>query len=120
MEKIKLTKAQADAIESALLDRSSGRGDGRESVVVFHTNHRAEWGYERRPLCDLSLDVLIRALYVGYEVEKTQEQREADVLEYFNQQKQMITSRQDSSWFAIIKTLDLLDVHIGARLFPRK
>lgn len=68
MEKIKLTQEQADAIESL-------RSGGYDDDVIVRNTLFYEMGTNENPckrynsLLDLHTDKLIRALYIGYEVE---------------------------------------------------
>lgn len=71
MEKVTLTKAQADAlIHTQNIHRDKHSLDGISSIIEYHG---ADWENESAPLNELSLDTLIRALYIGYEVEQTPE-----------------------------------------------
>lgn len=58
---MKLTKAQADYIEFAKTQY------GNESIVVMHAGETDIEG--------MSLDTLIRALYIGYDIELTPEEK---------------------------------------------
>ncbi len=63
MEKVKITQEQADAIE-AVQDREKVRS----MIIRWHTG-RGRWVDDEESLNELELDDLIRALYIGYEVE---------------------------------------------------
>jgi|SRR5690625_2485227 len=58
-EKVKLTQEQADAIE--LASNKKGR------TIEFHT--KSVWQNDFAALNELNTDELVRALYIGYEVE---------------------------------------------------
>jgi hypothetical protein len=78
MEKAKLTKEQAEAIESALSDKSCAE------VVMIHADKIDFWaGAKVTPLNDLDLNTLIIALYIGYEVELTEQEKIQDLYDCF-------------------------------------
>ncbi|TQS00071.1 hypothetical protein [Paenibacillus ottowii] len=69
MDKVILTKAQAKAIELWKEERSDIEGLVRKHVTEV-------WVWEEmKPLNGMPLDKLIRALYIGYEVEQTMEEK---------------------------------------------
>lgn len=69
MDKVKLTKAQAAAIELWKEERSDIEGMVRKHVTEV-------WVWEEmKPLNGMPLDKLIRALYIGYEIELTVEEK---------------------------------------------
>jgi hypothetical protein len=70
MEKAKLTKEQAEAIKSALKEMHTP-----STVIDYHCTKGTAWFQEREPLNKLNLDTLIRALYIGYEVELTEQEK---------------------------------------------
>lgn len=66
MEKARLTKAQAGA-----LDRACQTYTAIEAVIYLHAKGATdgqEWGSYFAPLNEVGMDALCRALYVGYEV----------------------------------------------------
>ncbi len=63
MSKVKITQEQADALE-AVRDREKVRS----MIIRWHTG-RGRWVGDEESLNELELDDLIRALYIGYEVE---------------------------------------------------
>jgi hypothetical protein len=71
--KVTVTQAVADAIESALANQN-----GEKAMVVSrHTGFR--WcAPEHQILNAISLDTLVRALYIGYDVEETAHDRIRD------------------------------------------
>ncbi|MBU8597307.1 hypothetical protein KM908_14270 [Alkalihalobacillus clausii] len=98
-EPVVLTKEQAEAIQT--LDRLPV---GKDDVIKQKAMGRV-WGRDLTCIDSLSLDELARALYVGYEVEKTQEERYEDVMGVY-----MDASDWDRS--VIELTLDLLGIKI--------
>lgn len=75
-DKVKLTKKQADAIEKLL----SMTYYKKDIIVDHHAKDDKRWDDEIESLNGLPLDTLIRALYIGYEVEQTVEEQ---LLEYY-------------------------------------
>ncbi|TQR97348.1 hypothetical protein [Paenibacillus ottowii] len=69
MDNVILTKAQAQVIERLLK-----RGCTREELVHDHILS-GKYIEEDKALRDMSPDKLIRALYIGYEIELTVEQK---------------------------------------------
>ncbi|WP_338465137.1 hypothetical protein [Shouchella rhizosphaerae] len=102
-EPLVLTKEQAEAIQT--LNRLSG---GKDEVLKQKALGRV-WGRDLACIDSLSLDELARALYVGYEIEKTQEERYEDVREaYLDSIGHANFEERD----AILLTLDLLGITI--------
>jgi hypothetical protein len=64
MNKVLLTKEQAEALESAL----EINGGDRAGVSQWHAQNI--WTGKQEPLGDLDLETVNVALYVGYEIEK--------------------------------------------------
>lgn len=52
-------------------------------IVEYHVEEFPEWSSELAPLNTLSLDTLIRALYIGYEVEKTPEEKVKELFDSY-------------------------------------
>lgn len=84
---IQLTKKQADALKQALYLR----GDA-ESVMWAHMQHydlsiktSSNWGGQLEPLCKLSAQELAQALFVGFEVIATKEEKIREYYEGLNQ-----------------------------------
>ena len=70
-DKVKLTKEQANAIKWAFESPTSWT---KETLIASHVG--GSLNYDKvKPLHDIHLDTLIRALYIGYEVEETQEEK---------------------------------------------
>jgi len=69
MEKVMLSKEEAAALESAL----EVNGGDKASVVHWHAQNL--WDGKRQVLNDQDLDLIIRALYVGYEIEPGPEEK---------------------------------------------
>ncbi|MGM7719398.1 hypothetical protein [Metabacillus sp. Hm71] len=77
MEKVKLTKEQAQAIEIAKTNISVSMGAELENIILGNANNR-EWLHEYKPLNGMDLETLIKAVYIGYEVELTPEEQILD------------------------------------------
>jgi hypothetical protein len=99
MEKVTLSALAADVIES---NRRGGRSD--EEIIKIHAENPLGW--MSHALHSLPLDTLIRALYIGYEVEMTREER---VYEYY---WSLRNSGYDDAHNAVHKTLNLLGTKI--------
>lgn len=65
-----LTKPQAAALQSALAERVTA-----ENVLTVHAKYPNGWTAVRAPLNGLPLRTVAFALYVGYDVEETPEER---------------------------------------------
>lgn len=73
MEKIKLTRKQAKAIE-ALIGES--HLESAISLTLYKFREQKKWNREELlSLNELSYEQILQALYVGYEVEETKEER---------------------------------------------
>lgn len=105
MEKVMISKEEAEALESAL----EISGGDRANVSQYH-GVQGLWTEKREALNDIDLETLNVALYVGYEVEKDPEEK---VIEFY---QSLDTSREFSAdWhisIAVTKTLDLLNIKI--------
>lgn len=67
MEKVNVTKEQAEVIK---------RANGAETESLFLEAHvKNNFHPDNRCLKNLTLDELAKALYIGYEVEQTKEER---------------------------------------------
>jgi hypothetical protein len=73
-EKVKVTKEQAKAIEYLLSKKSSYHGNISQ-VVKDHAECNCDWCGDSSYINLMPLDTLIRALYIGYEVEKSNEEK---------------------------------------------
>ncbi|WP_226000923.1 hypothetical protein [Paenibacillus sp. BJ-4] len=71
MDKAILTKAQAEAIDSIL----AATHWTAESFVRRHAENSHQWVAPYDVLNRVPLDFIIRALYIGYEVEQTVEEK---------------------------------------------
>jgi hypothetical protein len=116
MNKPKLTKEQAKAMEeiAKLIEEDNWYGayDSKATVVQFKLEGRV-FAAERSPVNELSNDDFIAALYVGYEVEQTPEEK---VREYFERSKPVGHHCEmqpgDFKVMAIKHTLNLLGITI--------
>lgn len=64
MEKVKITQEQAEVLESVKC-----RVGNEENIVRMHVDKSIPWGQEEYEMNEFNLDDLIKALYIGYEVE---------------------------------------------------
>jgi hypothetical protein len=71
-EKVKITKEQAEAIDMVLNNPFHSRWD---VVIGIHAKDSCAWSEGAKALNGMPLDTLIRALYIGYEVELTPEEK---------------------------------------------
>lgn len=74
MEKVKITQEQADAIEWLLNTKESQITEGatdwdKEGIVIAHCRCDVGWYEQASPLNHMCRRKLIKALYIGYEVE---------------------------------------------------
>jgi hypothetical protein len=75
LNKVELNQAEVDALVSAL----EVCGGDKASVIHWHAQNLFDG--KRKPLNDLDLDTICRALYVGYELEPSPEEQ---VLKIYN------------------------------------
>lgn len=64
-----------------ILDQQRDNGL-HESTIKYHAMEPEGWLEDAAPLNGLPLDTLIRALYIGYEVERTPEEEVAEYLRF--------------------------------------
>jgi hypothetical protein len=77
-EKVKLTQQQADALEKMF-----ELGINTKSrIIELHVKLPDGWKDHCTPLNDMDLDDLITAIYIGYEVEQTPEDKVRKTFEY--------------------------------------
>lgn len=105
MEKAKITLGQAQDIESLKHNYKM-----TEETIVESCRDRSFFKYKAENIAHMPLDTLIRALYIGYEVEETPEDK---VREYHNEQYNYKDhDTQDSSPNAICNVLNMLGIKI--------
>jgi hypothetical protein len=78
MEKAKLTKEQAEALELAKETWS------KDIIVCLHVERNANDWHKCKGLNGMILDTLIRALYIGYEVEQTEQEKIQEIWKEIN------------------------------------
>jgi hypothetical protein len=78
MEKVMISKEEAEALEAAL-EMSSG---DRASVSQYH-GANGLWDGNRKPLNDVDLETLNIALYVGYEIEPGPEESVLNIYKFY-------------------------------------
>ncbi|MEB5480946.1 hypothetical protein P8825_15375 [Shouchella clausii] len=102
-----LTKRQAATVEELKKEYGKSRAVSRHVVGLTYSQYPATK--------ELSTDTLIRALYIGYEVVNTIEDRKRDVKRYFDRFSDdgyRANSRGRSYQSIICETLNLLDIKI--------
>lgn len=103
MEKVTLTKGQTVALDMARENLFASE------VVATHarllTDDNDSWSGRYEPLNRLKLDEVIRALYIGYEVEQTPEEK---VFEYYKYKLSHSPTGRDTTQHV----LDLLGIKI--------
>jgi len=77
LEKVMLSKQEAEALEAAL----ELNGGDRSGVSQYH-GVKGLWEGNRKPLNDLDLETINCALYVGYEVEESPEEKVKEYYDY--------------------------------------
>jgi hypothetical protein len=100
MKIVMLSKIEAEAISSAL------EVNGGDKAALVHWHAQDLWDGDRQPLNDLDLDTVIRALYVGFEIEPSPE---AKVREYY---VNMLFANGETYAEIIKCTLDLLGTKV--------
>lgn len=108
MDKAKLTAEQAKAVEVAM-ERLS-----KESIISAHVRFSDKWDRHDHvtSLNGMPLDTLVRALYIGYEVEKTEDEL---LLEAFNRGIKHDDRPETRSAFraGIKEALEILDISVS-------
>ena len=83
MEKVTVKREVAEAIEFQLMGRSA------EEIVCSKATQLkgcGEFTNSSAVLNDISMETLVRALYVGYEVEKTPKQELVEIYRYYRKE----------------------------------
>lgn len=102
MEKVKITREQADAIESM-----RAKGLPNSEIVSRHVHGDHIRVNNLKSMDTMSLEALVIALYIGYEVEETPEDK---VREYYNSFSDNQSGEFGKSF--VKRTLDLLNIKI--------
>jgi hypothetical protein len=116
VDKVKLTQQQADVLETELKS-SQINGDKSKFVKMYVNLGDDDWqdGY---PLTCLKNDDLIRALYIGYEVEQTPEERLVELFKQACKEEECHDYRRpQQQWWegrrmGMIDTLNTLNIKI--------
>jgi hypothetical protein len=82
VELMTVSKEVAEALEKVKEDQKNNFA----RIVEYHVEESPEWSSELAPLNSLSLDSMIRALYIGYEVEKTPEEKIKELFDSYGPQ----------------------------------
>ncbi|WP_339314633.1 hypothetical protein [Paenibacillus sp. FSL M7-0896] len=112
-DKVKLTKEEA-AIVQSLLDEGRSSVEYTLKQQVFDPN---QWSGKLLPLRKLSFDSLVRAFYIGYEVDETPEERLIMLVQHYEQRLKTATSSQEAEFFdgklkGIREALSTLNIEI--------
>lgn len=83
LEKVKLTKQQAEILETELNSTYVNGNKARLVKMYLNTNNERQPPY---PLIYLSIDEFIRALYIGYEIKLSEEEK---IQKYYLEIKEM-------------------------------
>lgn len=111
MEKVKVTKAQADAFEEII-----GVGDDMSHQVQLHAKYPDNWR-SNSELNGMPLDTFIRALYIGYEVELSPEEKVREMYCKAADEEKDLYNHPQASWWrsrrrAIFDTVNALGIKI--------
>lgn len=102
MGKAQLTKAQAEALEKAL-------ECCEEKITVIENHINGLWSGPRKQLKDLSLETLIVALYIGYEIEPTNEEK---LIQYIQELHETDDVMATAKILGVMKTLEILNIEL--------
>lgn len=104
MNKVILTKAQAEALENAL------EFCGKRSLVI--ENHlTAIWSGSRKTLRDLSTETLLDALIEGYEIDPSPEEKLQIFYESLCKEKD-INPYESGVKYGVVEVLNILNIPI--------
>ena len=106
-ENAKKNKIILSEEHAGILDRLISQGYEKEDIV--HIQSKRGWhGTTTKNLLDLTLDEVCTALYVGYKIEKTKEEKVLDLC------KRVFEDAMTGYWYkrGIIETLNTLDIKI--------
>lgn len=105
MEKVILTKAQAEVFEKW---EECGRFPAQ--LVSSHAQYPNDWGHFAKPVNGMALDTFIKAAYGFYEVEKTPHE---ELKHHVDEEKLMTQSPYRRGWLdGIYFTLNVLEIKI--------
>jgi hypothetical protein len=104
-DKAKLTKEQAQTI--GYFKESDDWTNS--SLVEAHAYNPNRWEDSGSPINGMPVDTLIRALYIGYEVEQTPEEQ---LLQYYKMQKNSVSDDQERTEVAIVRVLEFLKIKV--------
>lgn len=103
--KVVLTRKQAEALEEAKKEFENDR------IIKNHiTGNGSEWLRQCRALNGMTIDKLIKAVYIGYEIIQTAED---EVFAYFKNQEKKRPAEQDLAEHAIRNVLNILKIEIN-------
>jgi hypothetical protein len=105
LQKALLTKEQAEALESALECCNS-----KTAVIENHIN--GIWSGCRRPLSTLSLERLVLALYIGYEIERSREEKLLAYIQELHEAAEMEQIAASAKLVGVMKTLEILGIEL--------
>jgi hypothetical protein len=106
MEKAIVNQKQAKSLD-LVLERNTGKSTFPASFIENHAKYPDLW-VDFKGINGMDLDTLIRALYVGYEVVKSPEEK---VLHYYNSLTELIDDRETNS----LDSYELLREKMGVK-----
>lgn len=104
-DKVVLTQEQAKLLK----DYTDMWTDEKIIESLIHAKENGATDEEEKVLIQLSTDTLIRALYIGYEVEQTPEEQ---LLQYYKVQKNSVSDEQERTEVAIVRVLEFLEIKV--------
>jgi hypothetical protein len=105
LEKALITKEQAVALENALSQCE------KKSLVIENHIHGL-WSGCRKPLSGLSLETLIVATYIGYNIERTKEEKLLAYIKQLNDDAEQGELIASSKMVGVMKALEILGIEL--------
>jgi hypothetical protein len=105
--KITLPREVAEAINNLLES-----GGERAGIIEYHAKNPNGWAGECKPLNGLDLDTLIQALYYGYEIEKSPEDKVREYYEGYETCTPELAGMYAGIREGVRQTLNLLGIKI--------
>lgn len=102
-DKVKLTKEQAEAVVSACISWE------KHQIVKIHLENPNDWCNDCEALSGIKPDTIIRALYIGYEVEQSTEEK---IYELWKSQKYSKADDQIRTEYGIERVLEIIGMKV--------
>ena len=93
MEKVKLNSKQATALEYVL-----SKYTGKE-IILTHASNPNGWLERASGINSLDFDTLVKAIYYGYEIEQTPEEKLEELYDKYENYFLMSTSQTQRSYY---------------------